>query len=79
MILADDHTIEPEGRISYAIVLLEGSGYSEAEKENIYHRINNATPDQIEDIITNLELNRVDMWNSYRLKDINRRLTEKGC
>jgi hypothetical protein len=62
------------GRMSYALALLESSGYEEARRSEIAFEISESTPDQIEIIIQDLLLNQVDNWNGFRLKDINRRL-----
>ena len=69
--------IEDPGRDRYALSLLVSSGYSEVWQAEIERRIYEGTPDDIEEIIEDLLLNQVDNWNSYKLKDINRRLDEK--
>jgi len=65
---------DDSGRISYALILLESSGYEDPWREDIQYRINEGTPDEIEMIIEDLLLNQVDRESSYRIKDINRRL-----
>ena len=69
--------IEDEGRVGYALTLLESSGYVDPWKSEIASIITESSPDDIELIISDLLLNQVDRWDSYRLKDINRRLDEK--
>ena len=78
MITASRDTAD-EGRDSYALFLLESSGYVDTWKQDIEQRILNGTPDEIELIIEDLLLNQVDNWNNYRLKDINRRLNKHEC
>ena len=68
---------DDSSRINYALILLESSGYSDPWREEIEYRINEGTPDDIELIIEDLLMNQVDLENSYRLKDINRRLDDK--
>jgi len=65
---------EDYGRESFALFLLENSGYVDPWREEIANRIANSSPDEIELIIEDLYLNQVDKWSSFRLKDINRRL-----
>ncbi len=76
MLTAKRDTID-EGRGGYALLLLESSGYIEPWKSAIASEINDGTPDAIELIIQDLLLNQVDFWNSYRNKDIQRRLNIK--
>ncbi len=76
MLTAKRDTID-EGRTGYALVLLESSGYTEPWKSSIALEINEGYPDDIELIIQDLLLNQVDLWNSYRNKDIQRRLDIK--
>lgn len=71
--------IDDSGRESYAFSLLESSGYEDPWREEINYRITESTPDEIELIIEDLLLNQVDRQSSYRLKDINRRLDDKGA
>lgn len=66
-------------RSGYAFYLLESSGYSDREKAYKTIEIANGSPDEIEVIIKDLELNRVDRWNTWRLYEINKRLNDKGC
>ena len=78
MITADREPIH-EGRVNEALSLLESSGYEEPFRSEIAAEIMEATPDEIELYIQDLLLNQVDKWQSFRLKDINRRLNEHGC
>lgn len=66
--------IEDHGRVSYAMALLESSGYDEEWKDKISDDIFDSSPDEIETIIEHLLLNQVDRWSNFRNKDINRRL-----
>jgi len=66
--------VEDFGRVSYALALLESSGYVDPWKSEIAHEINTSSPDDVDLIIEDLLLNQVDTWNAYRLKDINKRL-----
>ena len=77
MITANREQIE-EGRGAYALTLLESSGYIEPWKSEIADAINDSSIDEIELIIQDLLLNQVDLFASYRLRDINRRLDAKG-
>ena len=70
-------TIDESGRVGYALVLLESSGYVDPWEEEISERICNGTPDEIELIIDDLLMNQVDRWSGFRNKDINRRLDKK--
>ena len=65
---------EDFGRVYDALTLLESSGYVDPWKAEIADRINEGSPDEIELIIQDLLLNQVDRWNSFRNKDIQRRL-----
>jgi len=65
---------EDFGRGGDALTLLESSGYVDPWKAEIADRINEGSPDEIELIIQDLLLNQVDRWNSFRNKDIQRRL-----
>lgn len=65
------------GRINYALVLLESSGYVDPWKSEIANEIAEGSPDEIELIINDLLLNQVDRQTNYRLIDINRRLDQK--
>ena len=78
MITAKRDTEEPN-RAGYALVLLESSGYVEPWKSEIMASINDSSTDEIELIIQDLLRNQVDRWSSYRQKDIDKRLKEKGC
>jgi len=73
--IVNKDTPDESGREGYAFYLLECSGYGDVWRDEIERRINEGY--NIEVIITDLLMNRVDSWNSYRLKDINRRLDEK--
>lgn len=68
---------EDWGRVNEALSLLESSGYIEPWVSSIADDINNGTPDDIDMIIEDLLMNQVDRWNSFRQKDINRRLNER--
>ena len=65
---------EDQDRVNEALFLLESSGYVDPWKAEIADRINEGSPDEIELIIQDLLLNQVDRWNSFRNKDIQRRL-----
>ena len=78
MITASRDT-EEDSRADYAFVLLESSGYSDAEQQIILEQINDSSADEIEAIIRDLLMNQVDRWNSYRQKDISYRLYRHGC
>lgn len=79
MITAKRDTEDNSGRSGYALVLLESSGYVDPWKSEIMSDINDSTPDEIELIIQDLLLNQVDSWKSFRQKDIDKRLKDKGC
>ena len=72
--IIDKHTEDDSGRMVYALILLESSGYSEPWRDEINYRINEGSPDEIELIIADLLMNQVDRGISYRQKDINYRL-----
>ena len=69
--------IQDEGRDSFALFLLENSGYVDPWKSEIADRINSSSPDEIELIIEDLYLNQVDKWSGFRNIDINRRIDRK--
>lgn len=73
MITAKRDTEEPN-RAGNALALLESSSYVDPWKSEISAKINSGSADEVELIIQDLLMNQVDSWNSFRLKDINRRL-----
>lgn len=72
MIIADQNT--NSDRVSYALALLESSGYDDPWRDEIAYEIIHGSPDEVDQLIEDLLMNQVDRWQSYRLKDINRRL-----
>ena len=76
MIIKKD-IIDESGRDGYAYSLLESSGYEPPWKDEIYDRISDGTPDDIELIIQDLLLNQVDRYTSFTDKSIIRRINKK--
>ena len=66
-----------DNRAGYAYMLLESSGYQDPWKQEIHDAIRAGSNDEIELIIQDLLLNQVDIWKSYRNKDIQNRLNQK--
>lgn len=77
MITGSRDTEDGFSRDGYALYLLESSGYDEQWRELLSKEISEGSPDEIEIIIEDLLQNQIDTWNSYRQKDIKRRLDQK--